>query len=111
MTGSETILVVDDEPAIVELMVQRLRRLGYTVTATTSSVEALSIFRRTPEAFDLVITDMTMPEMTGDKLAAALFEIKAQVGIILCTGYSSRISADRAAQIGVKALLMKPLLT
>jgi CheY-like chemotaxis protein len=84
-------------------------RLGYTVTARTSSIEALELFRAKPDDFDLVITDMTMPNITGDKLAAKILEIRADIPVILCTGYNKGISDQAAAQIGIKAFIYKPV--
>jgi CheY-like chemotaxis protein len=88
---------------------QILNRLGYKVTTRTSSIEALALFRAKPNDFDLVITDMTMPNMTGDKLAAALFEIRPNIPLILCTGYSKKISDESALKMGIKAFVYKPL--
>lgn len=88
---------------------EMLERLGYTVTVRNTAREALDVFRRRPEAFDLVITDQTMPGMTGAELAAQLLAIRPDLPILLCTGYSATISEDRAKSIGIKAFLMKPL--
>ena len=107
--GKEAVLLVDDEESIVKLNAQILERLGYRVTTRTNSIEALELFRSKPEAFDLVITDMTMPGMTGDKLASELLRIKPRIPIILCTGHNKRISYEKAAAIGIKAFCMKPL--
>ena len=109
LMGREAILFVDDEMPIVEMTSQILESLGYRVTARTDSAEALEVFRSTPEAFDLVITDMAMPGMTGDKLASELVQIKPRIPIIVCTGHSKRISAEKAAAIGIKTLCMKPI--
>ncbi len=107
--GRERILLVDDEEAIAKLGEQYLSRLGYEVTTRQSPVEALEMFREDPQRFDLVVTDMTMPDMTGDKLAAEMLAVRPDIPIILCTGYSRRMSAERAREIGVKAFVMKPL--
>ncbi|MBW2063722.1 MAG: PAS domain S-box protein [Deltaproteobacteria bacterium] len=107
--GSEHILFVDDEPSLVEIGEQMLRHLGYTVTSRTSSVEALSLFRAKADEFDLVITDMTMPHMTGDKLARELLRLRPDIPIILSTGYSERITETDAKRMGIKAFTMKPL--
>jgi PAS domain S-box-containing protein len=109
-TGSESILFVDDEKSLVDLGLQILKRLGYDVTTRTSSVEALELFITQPDKFDLVITDMTMPNMTGDELAANLMEIRADIPVILCTGYSERISKDKAHAIGIKEFVLKPII-
>ncbi|CAB1059117.1 hypothetical protein D1BOALGB6SA_3875 [Olavius sp. associated proteobacterium Delta 1] len=109
-TGTEQVLFVDDEKALVELGFQILERLGYHVTTRTSSVEALELFMAQPDKFDLVITDMTMPNMTGDELAAKMMEIRADIPVILCTGYSERISKDMAHKIGIKEFVLKPII-
>ena len=108
-TGDERILLVDDEGPIVKLETQMLERLGYRVTSRASSLDALEAFRANPNAFDLVITDMTMPNMTGDQLARELFAIKPDIPIIICTGFSERISSQKAATMGIKGFLMKPV--
>jgi PAS domain S-box-containing protein len=108
--GNERILLVDDEQPLVEIGRQGLQRLGYRVEARTSSLEALELFRADPGRFDLVISDMAMPNMTGDKLARELMAIRPQCPVILCTGYSEKMSADRARAIGIRAFLLKPLL-
>jgi PAS domain S-box-containing protein len=107
--GKERILFVDDEDILIELNKQRLSRLGYEVVATTSSTNALDIFRKEPDKFDLVITDYTMPNLTGMDLAAELLKIRATIPIILCTGHSETVSPEQAKESGIKAFLMKPL--
>ncbi len=107
--NNERILVVDDEDILIELNTQRLNRLGYEVVATTSSVHALDLFRKEPDKFDLVLTDHTMPNLTGMDLAMELLKIKATIPIILCTGHSETVSPEQARDAGVKAFLMKPL--
>ncbi|MBW2610299.1 MAG: response regulator [Deltaproteobacteria bacterium] len=108
-TGDERILLVDDEAPIVDIERQLLERLGYQVTARTSSTDALGAFRARPDKFDLVITDMTMPNMTGDRLAGELMKIRSDIPIILCTGFSEKISKERADFLGIKGFLMKPI--
>jgi len=108
-TGRERILVVDDEELIARLEKQMLQRLGYRVEDWTSSTEALEAFRAAPDAFDLVITDMTMPNLTGDQLARELFSIKPGIPIIICTGFSEKLSDESAKTIGIKGYLMKPV--
>ena len=108
-TGDERILLVDDEIPIVKMTSQILQKLGYEVVFHTSSINALALFRSEPDAFDLVITDMTMPEMTGDKLAVELMKIRQGIPVILCTGYSSKISDKTAVDIGIKAFAYKPV--
>lgn len=105
----ERILFVDDEDILVELEQHRLSSLGYEVVTTTNSIEALSIFREDPERFDLVITDNTMPNMTGIVLAAELLQTKPTMPIILCTGHSENVSSVQAQEAGISAFLMKPV--
>lgn len=107
--GSERILLIDDEPFLAELGKQMLERLGYQVDVCTGSREALDRFRDEPRSFDLILTDMTMPEMTGDQLAAGMLEIRPDIPIILCTGYSKKLLNRNAGDLGVRAVLMKPL--
>ncbi len=109
-TGSERILLVDDEEPIVRLERQMLERLGYAVTTRTGSAEALDAFRAHPERFDLVITDMTMPNMTGDRLAREVTSVRPGVPVIICTGFSERLDERKAAAAGVRGVLMKPVL-
>ncbi len=108
-TGNETILLVDDEPILVEVGQQILQRLGYNVLVCIDSLEALKLFNQAPAEIDLVISDMTMPKMTGDKLAAHLLKVRPDLPVILCTGFSSKFTEKEAAEIGVKALAYKPL--
>jgi len=108
-TGTERILLVDDEKAIVRLEIQMLERLGYHVTGQNSSQEALNVFIADPSAFDLVISDMTMPQMTGDRLAQELIVIRPDIPIVICTGFSERIDKEKAGAIGIKGFLMKPV--
>jgi CheY-like chemotaxis protein/two-component sensor histidine kinase len=107
--GTENILLVDDEMAITRIGAQILQQMGYSVTTRTSSVKALELFRANPDAFDLVITDTTMPYMPGDVLAVELIKIRSDIPIILCTGYSKRISEESAKKCGVRALAYKPI--
>ena len=109
--GTERVLVVDDEVPIAEVVKKRLDRLGYRVTIRTSSVEALELFHLNPDAFDLVVTDMTMPNMTGDKLAIELMKIRPDIPVVLCTGYSKKISDETVSDIGIKALIIKPIVS
>ncbi len=108
--GKERILLVDDEEAIIGMEKQALARLGYDVTSRTSSVEALEAFRDHPERFDLVITDMTMPNMPGDRLAAEMIAIRPDISILLCTGFSHTLTDEKIISLGVKDMLMKPVL-
>lgn len=106
--GKECILFVDDEDILVELNNTRLTQLGYEVVPTTSSLEALTIFKKEPGRFHLVITDYTMPDMTGVELAKKLLKVRSDVPIILCTGYNERISPDKARKAGIREFLLKP---
>jgi len=108
--GTETILLVDDESAIISMEKQMLERLGYQVVSRSSSIEALEAFRVAPDKFDLVITDMAMPKMPGDELAAEMIKIRPATSILLCTGFSEAISEEKAASLGIKGLLMKPMI-
>ncbi len=107
-TGEEHILLVDDEEVIIRLERQMLERLGYRVSYRTSSPDALKVFSANPYSFDLVITDMTMPTMTGDELARELIAVRGDIPIIICTGFSERIDEAKAATIGIKGVMMKP---
>jgi CheY-like chemotaxis protein len=108
-TGNEVILFVDDEPVIVDMGKEMLTRLGYKVNACTASPEALDWFKRQPEKCDLVVCDMTMPDLTGEELARKLRELRPDIPIILCTGYHAKISERTAQEMGVNAFLLKPL--
>ncbi len=107
--GDERILFVDDEKMMVEIFQPMLQRLGYTATATTSSLDALKIFSRQPDQFDLVITDQTMPKLTGDDLAGKMMALRPDLPIILCTGHSELIDEKKAKKIGISAYLSKPI--
>jgi len=107
--GKERILFVDDEKAMVDAIQPMVERLGYKVTARTSSIEALEAFRANPDKFDLVITDFTMPNMTGLELAKELLKLRSDIPIILCTGYSEHINEYKAKGSGIRAFLMKPV--
>ncbi len=106
--GDEHILFVDDEEDLVSIGARMLELHGYQVTEMTDSLEALEAFRSAPDIFDLVLTDQTMPNMTGVELASRLLEIRDNIPIILCTGYSSKISDDEAKEIGISDFFMKP---
>ena len=107
--GNERILLIDDEEILVEMGKNMLERLGYRVTARTSSIEALNTFQAQPDRFDLVITDQTMPGMTGLDLARRMLRIRPKMPIILCTGFSNLISEEKAKLYGIKGFAMKPL--
>jgi PAS domain S-box-containing protein len=108
-TGDEHILLVDDEPSLLDVGQQLLEQRGYRVSTAANGEAALDLFCRAPQAIDLVMTDMTMPKMTGDKLALELLKIRPDLPIILNTGYSMAVSNERALEIGVKAFIYKPL--
>ena len=107
--GIEQILLVDDEEAILSMGKRMLERLGYQVTSRTSSLEVLEAFRASPDKFDLVITDMAMPNMPGDKLSVELTKIRPDIPVLLCTGFSENMSEERAASLGIKGFLFKPI--
>jgi PAS domain S-box-containing protein len=107
--GSAHILFVDDEATLVDVGRQLLEYLGYTVTARTSSIEALEAFGADPQRFDLVITDTTMPNMSGVELASEIRRLRADIPIILCTGFSEMVTPEKARAMGIQKLMMKPL--
>jgi len=106
--GGERILFVDDETMLADLGQTLLESLGYKVTVTSNSREALNLFNSSPQEFDLVITDMTMPGLTGNELARELLAVRPDIPIILCTGFSELINEKKAKEIGVKEFVMKP---
>jgi two-component system cell cycle sensor histidine kinase/response regulator CckA len=106
--GAEKILFVDDEEPLVDIGQKMLEQLGYSVVAKSCPKEALKIFKETPMSFNLVITDMTMPAMTGDILAGELMAIRSDIPIILCTGHSDLVTHDRIKDLGIKDFLLKP---
>lgn len=109
LTGSETILFVDDEELLVNMTQEMLESLGYQTKAVIDPVEALEIFKVNSEQFDLVITDMTMPQMTGVKLFEKLREIREDIPVIICTGHSSVLDEEKARKLGIAAFVMKPV--
>jgi len=108
-TGNERILLIDDEESMVKLGHQRLERLGYKVEATIDPNDALELFRSQPNQFDLVITDLTMPQITGDKLVKEILNIRPDIPVILCTGFSEKIDEKKAKAIGAAEYVEKPL--
>jgi len=106
--GNERVLLVDDERELVDIGQELLSRLGYAVVSRLSSIDALEAFRARPDSYDLVITDQTMPQMTGEDLVRSILEIRPDIPIILCTGFSESMTPERAKQIGVHDFLMKP---
>ncbi len=107
--GYERVLFIDDEPFLVDTGKQILSRLGYEVITRTSGIEALELFRTKPDTFDMVITDQTMPQMTGVELVRELMKIRPQIPVILCTGFSEVITEDKANALGIQESLMKPV--
>lgn len=108
LQGSGRILFVDDEAMLCELAGEMLRNLGYAPCTFTDPMEAFQVFKRDPWAFDLVVTDMTMPSLTGDRLVEHLRALRPDLPVVLCTGFSERIDEERASQIGVARLVSKP---
>ncbi len=106
--GTEHILFIDDSPVITALGQTMLKQLGYHVTTMTDSIEALEKFSLQPEAYDMVITDMTMPKLNGDKLAQKLMHIRPDIPVILCTGHNKLIWKEKAHALGIRKMLMKP---
>ena len=107
--GSERILFVDDEELLTEWGQAALERLGYTVTALSDSTEALKLFSSDPSRFDLVVSDQTMPKLTGLNFAKKLLTIRDDIPIILCTGHSDSVTPEIAKKAGIREFLMKPL--
>ncbi|MBW2643304.1 MAG: PAS domain S-box protein [Deltaproteobacteria bacterium] len=107
-TGNERILFVDDEESMVYVGRYRLERLGYQVEAQTSPVQALKLFQANPDQFDLLITDMAMPRMTGDMLVKEILKIRPDIPTILCTGFSEKIDEERSKKLGISAYIVKP---
>jgi PAS domain S-box-containing protein len=108
-TGSARILIVDDELLLVKINETRLKSKGYQVTALSDSRETLGVFRDNPDSFDLLITDQTMPGLTGAELTRAVLEIKPSLPVIMCTGHSDVVSEEKALSLGIKKYVFKPL--
>jgi CheY-like chemotaxis protein len=108
-TGTETVLVVDDDENIVAMTSEMLGNLGYRVAPATSADAALELFERIPDRFSVVITDQTMPGMTGEALVARMRRINPAIPVILCTGYSETMNAGKAQACGIDGFLMKPV--
>jgi PAS domain S-box-containing protein len=108
--GSESLLLVDDEENVVRMVRLVLEKLGYRITACTGSIEALKVFSENPAGFDLVITDMTMPAMTGAQLSRELKSIRPGIPVILCSGFSDQLTDEKLRALGVQGFLLKPLL-
>lgn len=107
--GSERILFIDDEEMIVELSTLLLKELGYQITSCVQSLQALDLFTADPLAFDLIITDLMMPGMTGDQLAREMLAINPALPIIICSGFRERIGKEHMADLGIREILMKPI--
>jgi PAS domain S-box-containing protein len=107
--GQETILLIDDEAPLVNVIQRLLTSLGYQVVACSDSAEAVGIFAREPDRFDLVITDMTMPKMAGDEVAARIIALRPAMPIILCTGYSEQMTLEKAGELGIRKFIYKPV--
>lgn len=106
--GTERILFIDDEPALAQMAADILIKLGYNVMTMTNSRAALELLNKDPGAFDLVITDMTMPKLRGDVLISEILKVRTDIPVILCTGYSENMTADRARKIGAVEFIIKP---
>jgi CheY-like chemotaxis protein len=104
------ILVVDDEPAVLEMTKTMLERIGYGVTASADSSIALKVFTENPKGFDLIITDQTMPGMTGIALAKEILSIRKDIPIILYSGYSGAVSPEKAKEVGIREFVLKPVM-
>ncbi|MCP4658193.1 MAG: response regulator [bacterium] len=109
LAGSERVLLVDDEAAVVDVGRALLERLGYEIVPFTSSTVALEVFRQDPAGFDVVVTDRTMPDLTGVQLAEELIRIRPDIPIILCTGFSETSHEEQAREVGIREFLMKPV--
>ncbi len=107
--GTERILFVDDETLLVQMVQDMLTQLGYQVTAKTHPDDALGLFQADPQRYDLIITDQTMPVMTGMELARKMLAIRPDVPIILLTGYSEAVTSETARQAGIREFIMKPV--
>lgn len=111
MEGDEKILFVDDEERIARFVKMALDKRGYSTYSYTSSVEALEAFQADPHRFDLVVTDMNMPKLTGVEIANRMMAVRPDIPIILCTGFSENITREQALELGLKDLIYKPVLT
>jgi CheY-like chemotaxis protein len=107
--GREHILFVDDELPLTRMISQLLSKMGYRVTTYSNPVAALEQFRNAPEQFDLIISDVTMPQMAGPDMAREMMKIRPALPVLLCTGYSAKITEQMASNIGSCALIYKPL--
>ncbi len=108
-TGRGNVLLVEDEESLAGLGKLMIEQLGYSVEIHTSSLHALESFKSSPQKFDVVISDQTMPTLTGEGLARKLLEVQSDLPIILCTGYSHTMTSEKAKAMGIRAFLMKPI--
>ena len=108
--GNEKILCVDDEPELVNMLKTMLCKTGYQVTTRSSSLEAFELFKQNSDRFDLVITDLNMPHLSGDRLAKQMIEIRPDLPIILCTGFSDHLTEQDLSLAGIRAVTLKPVL-
>ena len=108
-TNCIKILVIDDEATLVKLMAEMLAIMGYDTVSSTSSIEGLRIFKKAPNDFSLVITDLSMPELPGDMLVKEMVSIRKSLPVILCTGFNESISETQARRMGINELLTKPV--
>jgi len=106
--GREKILIIDDEEPVIEMEKMMLERLGYQVTSSTFSWEAFEVFKKDPNQFDLIITDMTMPDFTGFQLSSEIKKIRPDMPVILCTGYSEQVDEEKCKALGIEGYVMKP---
>jgi len=107
--GRERILVVEDEDALLKVMAQMVERLGYKAVLASSSVQAFDLFRENADGFDLVVTDQTMPQLTGAELAKKILMLRPDIPVIICTGFSDLVSREIAEDIGIREFIMKPI--
>jgi len=110
MGGTEKIMIVDDEEIIRKGTQDFLEGCGYQISSFQNGVQAFEAFEKAPYRFDLIITDMTMPQMTGDILSVKILEIRKDIPIILCTGYSENITETVARKIGIRKYIQKPIM-
>ncbi|QTA77961.1 Two component system response regulator/histidine kinase [Desulfonema limicola] len=108
--GSEHILLIDDESSIIKMEEKILKSLGYQITTRMSSLDACVLFEKHPDRFDLVITDMAMPNMSGADLAEQMIKIRPDIPIIMCTGFSEIVSEKKAKKIGIREYITKPVI-
>ena len=107
--GSERMLLVDDEEDVLKMLAEMSEYLGYQVTAVSDSTEAYAIFSTRPEDFDLVVTDQTMPGLTGVAMAQKIFTLKPRMPVIICTGFSEALTDGKARELGLAGYIMKPV--